>query len=162
MMQSSGTAEGLRGLIDTSILESIKKIIKYRGLFGPTVVPLGTLGSFLLDKCLIGLYVAINIMATFIHSEPTSLAIIQEAGLPETFYAAIEVGLEPAIEVRASVQSFSPTLHITRAGDPSNSQRHRGVVFKRRWNCATCVPSQRHSSHFLYLYLRPSPQGPSR
>jgi E3 ubiquitin-protein ligase HUWE1 len=41
MMQSSGTAEGLRGLIDSSILQSIKKVIKYRGLFGPTVVPLG-------------------------------------------------------------------------------------------------------------------------
>jgi hypothetical protein len=41
MMQSSGTAEGLRGLIDTSILKSIKKIIEYRGLFGPSVMPIG-------------------------------------------------------------------------------------------------------------------------
>jgi len=39
-------------------------------------------------------------MATFIHNEPTSLAIIQEAALPEVFYKAIESGLEPAIEVR--------------------------------------------------------------
>lgn len=38
-------------------------------------------------------------MATFIHNEPTSLSIIQEAGLPEVFYKAIEAGLEPAIEV---------------------------------------------------------------
>ena len=41
MMQSSGTAEGLRGLIDTSILQSVKKIIEYRGLFGPSVMPIG-------------------------------------------------------------------------------------------------------------------------
>jgi E3 ubiquitin-protein ligase HUWE1 len=41
MMQSSGTAEGLRGLIDTSLLKSIKKVIQYRGLFGPNVFPLG-------------------------------------------------------------------------------------------------------------------------
>ncbi|KAJ7711935.1 hypothetical protein DFH07DRAFT_1020867 [Mycena maculata] len=41
MMQSSSTAEGLRGLIDMSILKSIKKIIKYRG---PTVVLLGSRG----------------------------------------------------------------------------------------------------------------------
>ncbi|KAF5343200.1 hypothetical protein D9757_015000 [Collybiopsis confluens] len=74
MMQSSGTSEGLRGLIDMSILGSIKKII-YRGLFGPSVLP-----------------IAINIMATFVHNEP-------EAGLPETFYKSIELGLEPAIEV---------------------------------------------------------------
>jgi E3 ubiquitin-protein ligase HUWE1 len=44
-------------------------------------------------------YQAINIMSTFVHNEPTSLAIIQEAGLPEMFYKAIEAGLEPAIEV---------------------------------------------------------------
>lgn len=41
MMQSSGTAEGLRGLIDSSILKSLKKIIEHRGLFGPSVVPIG-------------------------------------------------------------------------------------------------------------------------
>lgn len=39
-------------------------------------------------------------MATFVHNEPSSLAIIQEAGLPEAFYKSIEIGLEPAIEVR--------------------------------------------------------------
>lgn len=38
-------------------------------------------------------------MSTFVHNEPTSLAIIQEAGLPEVFYRAIEHGIEPAIEV---------------------------------------------------------------
>ncbi|KAJ7647304.1 hypothetical protein FB45DRAFT_975025 [Roridomyces roridus] len=99
MMQSSGTSEGLRGLIDTSILKSIKKIIKYRGLFGPTVVPL-----------------AINIMATFVHNEPTSLAIIQEAGLPEAFYTAIEAGLEPAIEVIQAIPNAIGALCLNEAG----------------------------------------------
>ena len=46
---------------------------------------------------------AINIMATFVHNEPTSLGIIQEAGLPEAFYKAIEAGLEPSIEVTLSL-----------------------------------------------------------
>lgn len=41
MMQSSGTSEGLRGLIDTSLVKSIKKIIDNRGLFGSSVLPLG-------------------------------------------------------------------------------------------------------------------------
>ena len=41
MMQSSGSTEGLRGLIDTSLLKSIKKIIEYRELFGSSVLPLG-------------------------------------------------------------------------------------------------------------------------
>ena len=38
-------------------------------------------------------------MSTFVHNEPTSVGIIQEAGLPELFYKAIEIGIEPAIEV---------------------------------------------------------------
>jgi E3 ubiquitin-protein ligase HUWE1 len=40
-------------------------------------------------------------MSTFVHNEPTSLTIIQENNLPETFYNAIEAGIEPAIEVRS-------------------------------------------------------------
>ena len=42
-------------------------------------------------------------MSTFVHNEPTSLAVIQEAGLPELFYTAIEIGIEPAIEVGTCV-----------------------------------------------------------
>ena len=44
MMQSSGTTEGMRGLIDSSLLRSVEKIIKYRGVFGPTVLPIGEKG----------------------------------------------------------------------------------------------------------------------
>ena len=43
MMQSSGTTEGMRGLIDSSLLKSVEKIIEYRGIFGPTVLPIGKL-----------------------------------------------------------------------------------------------------------------------
>ena len=45
MMQSSGTTEGMRGLIDSSLLRSVEKIIKYRGVFGPTVLPIGEKGK---------------------------------------------------------------------------------------------------------------------
>lgn len=41
MMQSSGTAEGLRGLIDSSLLKSIQKVMEHRSLFGPSVLPIG-------------------------------------------------------------------------------------------------------------------------
>jgi hypothetical protein len=47
MMQSSGTAEGLRGLIDLSLLKSIKKIIQHRGVFGPNVLPLGMCNEYI-------------------------------------------------------------------------------------------------------------------
>ncbi len=38
-------------------------------------------------------------MLTFVHNEPTSLAIIQELGLPSMFYQAIENDIELAIGV---------------------------------------------------------------
>ena len=41
MMQSSGTSEGLRGLLDSSLLKSVKKIMENRSVFGPTVLPIG-------------------------------------------------------------------------------------------------------------------------
>lgn len=46
-----------------------------------------------------GRSLAINIMATFVHNEPTCLTVIQEARVPEAFYCAVDTGLEPVIEV---------------------------------------------------------------
>ncbi|KAF8658329.1 hypothetical protein AX16_002096 [Volvariella volvacea WC 439] len=106
MMGSSGTAEGLRGLIDMSLLKSIKKIIEYRGLFGPSILP-----------------IAINIMATFVHNEPTSLAIIQEAALPEHFYKMIEYGLEPAIEVIQAIPNAIGALCLNEQGQAQLTNR---------------------------------------
>ena len=42
-------------------------------------------------------------MSIFVHNEPTSLNILQEAHLPETFYDAIEAGIEPALEVPITI-----------------------------------------------------------
>jgi hypothetical protein len=42
MMQASGNAEGLRGLIDSSLLKSLKKVMEQRTLFGPSVLAIGT------------------------------------------------------------------------------------------------------------------------
>ncbi|KAH9963908.1 hypothetical protein BC827DRAFT_99895 [Russula dissimulans] len=106
MMQSSGTAEGLRGLIDSSLLKSIKKIIEHRNLFGPNVLP-----------------IAINILATFVHNEPTSLTVIQEAGVPEAFYRAVEAGLEPVIEVIQAIPNAIGALCLNQAGQDQLTAR---------------------------------------
>lgn len=59
-------------------------------------------------------------MATFVHNEPSALAVIQEAQLPETFYTAIERGLEPAIEVRNYFDTvytyLNGIIHLGHAG----------------------------------------------
>ncbi|KAJ3575128.1 hypothetical protein NP233_g1305 [Leucocoprinus birnbaumii] len=122
MMQSSGTAEGLRGLIDTSLVKSVRKIIDNRSLFGSSVLPL-----------------AINVMATFVHNEPTSLGIIQEAGLPEAFYKAIETGIEPSIEVIQSIPNALGALCLNEIGQAQ--LRNRPSVIPAIF---TIFTSQRH------------------
>ena len=128
-MQSSGTAEGLRGLIDSSLLKSLKKIIEHRSLFGPNVLPIGMVLLYIILVCLllIRCYTAINILATFVHNEPTSLTVIQEAGVPEAFYRAVEAGLEPVIEAsEARVPTYVKlTLY---PGDSSDPERNRGSL----------------------------------
>ncbi|KAG1839040.1 hypothetical protein DFJ58DRAFT_860626 [Suillus subalutaceus] len=106
MMQSTGTSEGLRGLIDSTLPQSIKKIMEYRGLFGPNLLPL-----------------AMNIMATFIHNEPTSLATIQEAGLPQVFYKVIEAGLEPVIELIQAIPNAIGALCLNQVGQDQLATR---------------------------------------
>ncbi|TBU55065.1 hypothetical protein BD310DRAFT_1041405 [Dichomitus squalens] len=106
MMQSSGTAEGLRGLLDSSLLKSVKKIMQHRAIFGPSALAL-----------------AINIMAIFVHNEPTCLPVIQEAGLPEVFYSVIEKGLEPVIEVIQSVPNALGALCLNQAGQDQLTAR---------------------------------------
>jgi E3 ubiquitin-protein ligase HUWE1 len=133
MMQSSGTTEGLRGLIDSSILQSIRKIIEYRGLFGPSIFPIGKPYIFKAYGAILIIHIAINIMATFVHNEPTALPIIQDSGLPEEFYRAVESGIEPVIEVWITIHNFysrqfySYDITILSASS-SHSQRYWRLV----------------------------------
>lgn len=55
-------------------------------------------------------------MASFVHNEPTSLTILQECGLPQAFYDAIDKGLESANEVVAAVPSAIGALCLNQAG----------------------------------------------
>jgi hypothetical protein len=70
---------------------------------------------------------AINILATFVHNEPTSLTVIQEAGVPEAFYRAVEAGLEPVIEVCERLIPLFGELDAC-PGHPSYSQRNRRLM----------------------------------
>ena len=63
--------------------------------FYPLVLFHDYLPNIFVNPC----YIAINIVATFVHNEPTSLTAIQEAKLPETIFKAFETGIEPSFEV---------------------------------------------------------------
>ncbi|KAJ3313756.1 hypothetical protein HDV04_001560 [Boothiomyces sp. JEL0838] len=83
MMQSSGTADGMRNLIDSSLPKSLLIIFENSKLFG-------SIGVF-------GL--AVNIMSTFIHNEPTSLSILQENQVISAFLNAANQELPVSAEV---------------------------------------------------------------
>ncbi|KAI8340111.1 hypothetical protein BC941DRAFT_468384 [Chlamydoabsidia padenii] len=85
MMESIGTADGLRNLIDSSAPSSIIMIIDNPKVFGNTVFALAT-----------------NVTSLFIHNEPTSLAILQEQKLPQTFLKSISSYENPNGEVLGS------------------------------------------------------------
>lgn len=90
LMGSGGNQEGVRNLIDSSLVQSCKLVMQHRRVFGPQ-----------------NLALAINIMLTFVHNEPTSLGILQEGKVPDTFYDAVQEGdIEPSLDVRRFQESF--------------------------------------------------------
>lgn len=99
MMVSTGTADGLRNLIDTSLVASIKKIMENRGVFGPQ-----------------NLALAINIMATFVHNEPTTLGVIQEKQLPGTFLNLVKNDIEAHFDVISAIPNAVGALCLNQAG----------------------------------------------
>ncbi|PWY99341.1 hypothetical protein BCV70DRAFT_162691 [Testicularia cyperi] len=122
MMSSTGTGEGLRNLINTSLPSSLKKIIEYRTIFGPQILAL-----------------TINIMATFIHNEPTSLGILQEAKMPEAFFNCIESDVEANFDVILAIPNAVGAICLNQAGlDLFNS---RPVILK----LFSLFTSERHS-----------------
>ncbi|KAI9612777.1 hypothetical protein H4Q26_007938 [Puccinia striiformis f. sp. tritici PST-130] len=91
--------ESVRNLTETQLPQSIKLIIQNKAIFGYQIYSL-----------------AINMMSTLIHSEPTSLATLQEAGLPKALYDAIDSGIEPAFDVIAAIPSALGALCLNDVG----------------------------------------------
>jgi E3 ubiquitin-protein ligase HUWE1 len=90
MMESSDTADGLRNLVESSIPHTIKKIMQHHDKFKPSIFSL-----------------VVNVATTFIHNEPTSLSVLQEIQLPQTFLSAFATYQHPVCEVLvAAVHAF--------------------------------------------------------
>jgi len=99
LLTSAGTLESVRNLTETRLPLSIKLIIQNKAVFGYQIHSL-----------------AINMMSTLNHSEPTSLVILPEAGLPEALYDAIDSGIEPAFDVIAALPSALGALCLNEVG----------------------------------------------
>ncbi|KAI7822225.1 hypothetical protein BC939DRAFT_194256 [Gamsiella multidivaricata] len=86
MMQSPGTQEGLRNLIDTTLPATLKHIMENPQAFGTAIYAH-----------------AINTMASFIHNEPTSLTILQDAKIPQTLLASLSKDIPASSDVVLSI-----------------------------------------------------------
>ncbi|GAA6031536.1 hypothetical protein JCM8097_006506 [Rhodosporidiobolus ruineniae] len=99
LMTTSGTTEGLRNLIDTSLLLSVKTVMSHRQIFGPQIFSLVT-----------------NIAATFVHNEPTSLTTLQEAAVPAAFYDSLEAGIPASNDVLQAIPNAIGAFCLNTAG----------------------------------------------
>ncbi|KAF9145192.1 hypothetical protein BGX30_010067 [Mortierella sp. GBA39] len=82
MMQSPGTHEGLRNLIETTLPATLKDIMEHPSALGNSIYAH-----------------AINTMTSFIHNEPTSLSILQEVKIPQTLLASLSKDIPASNDV---------------------------------------------------------------
>ncbi|KAJ3180597.1 hypothetical protein HDU85_004001 [Gaertneriomyces sp. JEL0708] len=116
MMQTSGTADRMRNLIDSSLPGAILDVFKHPHLFTAAVFGL-----------------AINVMSTFIHNEPTSLAILQESHLPQVLLEAVMKDIPVSCEVVSAIPNAFGAMCLNQAGlDEFNEvkpmERYLGIL----------------------------------
>ncbi|KAI8912022.1 hypothetical protein DFJ77DRAFT_86217 [Powellomyces hirtus] len=99
MMQTSGTADRMRNLIDTTLPSSLLTIFEQTQVFGASVFGL-----------------AVNIMSTFIHNEPTCLSILQEAKLPQALLTAISNDVPISAEVISALPNAFGAICLNQQG----------------------------------------------
>lgn len=110
MLQSTGGSDGFRNVVDTDLPKSLKRIITNADKFG--------LRNF-------GL--AINIMSTIVHNEPTALGILQEAQLPQTLYEVLEKNMPDAFEVVYTLPNAIGAICLNPQG-LADTIEHFGVI----------------------------------
>ncbi|GAA5939453.1 E3 ubiquitin-protein ligase TOM1 [Sporobolomyces koalae] len=99
LMTTAGTTEGLRNLIDSSLLATVKTVMENRRVFGPQIFSLAT-----------------NIATSFVHNEPTHLATLQEAKVPDAFYDSLEGQIPASIEVLQAIPNAMGAFCLNHAG----------------------------------------------
>lgn len=99
MMQATGTADGLRNLIDSPLPKNLLRILQNPKMVGPSIVAL-----------------AINVSATFVHNEPTSLSTIQELKLPNAAYDAFLSTEKPSFELLTATSNAVSAFCLNATG----------------------------------------------
>ncbi|KAF9909831.1 hypothetical protein EC991_008002 [Linnemannia zychae] len=99
MMQSPGTHEGLRNLIETTLPATLRDIMETPSALGNSIFAH-----------------AINTMTSFIHNEPTSLSILQEAKIPQTLLASLSKDIPASNDVVMNLPGAFGAICLNAAG----------------------------------------------
>ncbi|KAG0034694.1 hypothetical protein BGZ82_005652, partial [Podila clonocystis] len=123
MMQSPGTQEGLRNLIDTSLPATLKVIMENPSALGTSVYAH-----------------AINTMTSFIHNEPTSLAILQEANIPQTLLSSLSKEIPASTDVVTSIPGAFGAICLNA---PGLEMMTKEFPMKKLFDIFTSIPHVR-------------------
>ncbi|KAG0268219.1 hypothetical protein BGZ95_002557, partial [Linnemannia exigua] len=99
MMQSPGTHEGLRNLIETTLPATLRDIMETPAALGNSIYAH-----------------AINTMTSFIHNEPTCLSILQEAKIPQTLLASLSKDIPASNDVVMNLPGAFGAICLNAAG----------------------------------------------
>lgn len=99
MMQTSGTAEGLRNLVETRLPFAMKMVYDDTAVFGASIFASTT-----------------NILATFIHNEPSSYQVLNEIELPELFLKSVATRVMPSSEAMTAIPNAFGAICLNTQG----------------------------------------------
>ncbi len=99
MMSTTGTSGGLRNLIESPLLASLKTILMDPDRFGGVIFAS-----------------AMNIMTTFLHNEPTSFTIIQESDVPRILLLSISQNIRPSPDLLNAIPSAFGAICLNTVG----------------------------------------------
>lgn len=99
MMQTTGTADGLRNLVETQLPTTMKVIYENLDVFGSSIFASTT-----------------NILATFIHNEPSSYQVLQELALPELFLKTVAREILPSADALSTIPNAFGAICLNTQG----------------------------------------------
>lgn len=99
LMQIAGSADHIRNLIETSLPKSLNLIFQRVNTFGA-----GVFG------------IAIGILSTFIHNEPTCLSILQDASLPQSLLNACQSSYPVSAEIISALPNAFGAICLNAQG----------------------------------------------
>lgn len=98
-MQSSGTNDRVRSLIDSPLPDVTREILLRPQLFGAVIYAMG-----------------INLMGSFIHNDPISYAVLKDKAVPDAFLDTIAKDIAPSFDYLFAIPNALGAICLSASG----------------------------------------------